>query len=253
MEKDVILVVNDDGINADGLHALVAALATLGQVMVVAPNTPQSGQGHAITIEDPIRLFKEEVPGAERAYSCSGTPVDCVKLAKFHVCKGHRIVLCCSGINHGSNAGINVIYSGTMSAAMEASLEGIPSIGFSLVGHGDHDFSPTIPYVVELAKKMMSKTRPKGMNLINVNFPSTAPYKGLKLCHQGGGRWSERFKVALDPQGREYFWLAGQFIEQENHPEADLQALSEGYISVVPVMHDLTDYQGLKAMKEGFL
>jgi 5'-nucleotidase len=240
----LILITNDDGILAPGIRALVEIASTFGEVVVVAPDSPQSGQGHAITLNLPLRLKKVKVFEGIEAYECSGTPADCVKLAKHHVLKGRTIDLCLSGINHGSNASVNIIYSGTMSAAMEASMDGIPSIGFSLLDFSfDADFSHIKPWADQLIALMLKENRPH--TLLNVNIPkiSEYPIKGMKLCRQANGRWVESFHEGRDPSGQPYFWLAGAFVLDDPHTDADIIALEQGYISVVPSGHDLTDYE----------
>ena len=254
MEKPLILVTNDDGIVAPGIRALVEVACEIGEVVVVVPDSPQSGKGHAITMHDPLRLKKVKVfPGID-AWECSGTPVDCVKLAKHVVLKDRDIQLCVSGINHGSNASINIIYSGTMSAAMEASVEGIVSIGFSLLDFGfDADFEPAKPWVRNIMlyalKHSFGNTK-----LINVNIPKlpTDQIKGLRVCRQADGHWRERFIEGRDPSGQPYYWLSGEYVHKDTGPDADINALKEGYITVVPSMHDLTHYgaiAGLRAME----
>jgi len=242
--RPVILVTNDDGITAPGIRALVEAVKDLGQVVVVAPDSPQSGMGHAITIGHPLRLDKVDVFEGIDAYQCSGTPVDCVKLARDKVL--HRKPdICVSGVNHGSNASINIIYSGTMSAAMEAAIEGVPSAGFSLLDHRfDADFSVAKTVANTIARKMLSGKMPEHL-LLNVNIPNvdTASFKGLKLCRQAYAKWAENFDKRLDPRGRDYYWMTGQFVNMDAGSDTDIQALDEGYASVVPVKFDLTDLQ----------
>lgn len=245
MEKPVILVTNDDGITAPGIEALVAAAAKIGEVIVVAPDSPQSGKGHAITIADPLRIHKNDIFGDIEAYEVSGTPVDCVKLAMNIVFKDRKKPdLCISGINHGSNASINILYSGTMSAAMEASLVKIPSIGFSLLDYSyDADFGPSAVYAEKLIRYCIETGMGEG-KLMSVNIPQLPleEIKGFKVCHQAEGRWIEEFTESTDPRGQKYYWLTGRFINEDQSPEADINALADGYISVVPSMHDLTDY-----------
>jgi 5'-nucleotidase len=253
MANPLILVTNDDGIVAPGIRALVEIASELGEVVVVAPDSPQSGQGHAITIHDPLRLKKVKLfpPGVE-AWECSGTPVDCVKLAKHVVLKGRSIALCVSGINHGSNASINIIYSGTLSAAMEASLEDIKSIGFSLDDFSfDADFDPAKPWVRYLMEYALENPFEHG-NLLNVNIPKLPADKirGLRLCRQADARWVEKFVEGRDPGGQPYYWLSGEFVNNDKAGDTDIWALQNGYISVVPSMHDLTNYKALKKMKE---
>lgn len=252
MYKPLILVTNDDGIVAPGIRALVEVAAELGEVVVVAPDSPQSGKGHAITIHDPIRLKHVRVfPGIE-AWECSGTPVDCVKLAKHIVLKERQIDLCVSGINHGSNASINIIYSGTLSAAMEASLEGIKSIGFSLLDYSfEANFEPAKAWV----KRIMQHTLEQPFEeckLLNVNIPKLpdGDIRGFKVCRQADARWVEEFLEARDPNNQPYYWLTGKFVNEDLAEDTDVWALEHGYISVVPSMHDLTNYAALKNMQD---
>ena len=202
-DEFIILVTNDDGVTAPCIKALVDAMRPLGKPVVVAPDSPQSGMGHAITIGDPLRLEDVDLFEGVEAYQCSGTPVDCVKLAVDKIL--HRKPdLCVSGVNHGSNSSINVIYSGTMSAAMEAAIEGIPAIGFSLLNYTFHaDFSAARHYAREIAEKVVRYGLPEG-TLLNVNFPDVPleEVKGLKLCRQAKARWEEEFDERLDPRGR---------------------------------------------------
>jgi 5'-nucleotidase len=248
--KPLILVTNDDGIGAPGIQALVEVAQKFGDVVVVAPDSPQSGQGHAITIEHPLRFYKVNLLQGVEAYECSGTPVDCVKLAKHVVCKERNIDLCISGINHGSNASINIIYSGTMSAAMEASIEGIPSIGFSLLDYRlDADFSAAQHYATEIIEQVLAKGMKETL-LLNVNIPklSLEEIKGVKVCRQAEGRWAEEFIENNDPSGRPYYWLSGRFILEDEGDDTDIKALEDGYVSVVPSMHNLTAFPALEKM-----
>jgi len=251
MSKPLILVTNDDGISANGLKALVEVSRTLGEIVIVAPDSPQSGQGHAITLNTPLRLSKVN-EFDEEAYKCSGTPVDCVKLAKDIILKDRKPDLCVSGINHGSNASINIIYSGTMSAAMEASLEGIPSIGFSYLDYdAQADFAACKKIVHILMEKMLANP-PEDKLLLNVNIP-ILPYeeiKGIKVCRQSKGNWTEEFIEAKDPRGQPYYWMTGEFYTEETAEDTDIWALNNGYVSVVPSHHDLTDYKQLEKLKE---
>ena len=251
MKKPLILVTNDDGIHAPGIRNLVEAVRELGEVVVVAPDQPQSGQGHAITLEQPIKLREEKVFEGITSYSCSGTPVDCVKLAKNVIWKDRTIDLCVSGINHGSNASINIIYSGTMSAAMEASLEGIDSIGFSLLDFSyNADFSAAKHYANAISKMALSKAFDQ-CKLLNVNIPKLPleEIKGIKVCRQGDGYWVEDFQEGADPRGRKYYWLSGEFINKEKGEDSDIWALANGYVSIVPSGHDLTIHPAIQTMK----
>ncbi|MCB0634731.1 MAG: 5'/3'-nucleotidase SurE, partial [Lewinella sp.] len=243
MDKPLILVTNDDGITAPGIRALVDVASSLGEVIVVAPNSPQSGMGHAVTIHDPVRLHKSRAFENVEAYECSGTPVDCVKLAKHVLLRDRKPDLTLSGINHGSNAAINILYSGTLSAAMEASLEGVPSIGFSLLNFAyDADFDAAKPFLSELISFVLENGLDAG-SLLNVNIPNLPQHqlKGMKVCRQADSRWEEEFMEATDPRGQKYYWLTGKFVNLDHGDDTDLWALENGFISVVPSMHDLTN------------
>lgn len=241
-DKPVILVTNDDGIAAPGIRNLIEAVKDLGQVIVVAPDSPQSGMGHAITIGHPLRLYKADIFGDIPAWQCSGTPVDCVKLARDKIL--HRKPdICVSGINHGSNCSINIIYSGTMSAAMEAAIEGIPSVGFSHLDYNyDADFTVSRQVAHTITKRMLQQQMPEH-TLLNVNIPIVSPdgFKGIKLCRQAYAKWEEQFDHRVDPRGKDYYWMVGKFKNMDEGPDTDVKALEDGYASVVPVKFDLTD------------
>lgn len=250
--RPLILVTNDDGIFSKGILALTEAVLPFGDVVVVAPDKPQSGMGHAVTINNILKLHpvKYDLP-VSAAYSCSGTPVDCVKLAIYKVM--HRKPnLVVSGINHGSNSSINVIYSGTMSAAMEGAVEGIPSIGFSLLDHSaDADFEASQEVVKKLVEAALTKGIPDGVCL-NVNIPKGIPscIAGIRICHQAKGYWEDNFDVRTDPYGKPYYWLTGEFKLMDEGLETDEIALAAGYVSVVPVHFDLTAYRAMQQLKE---
>ena len=248
----LILVTNDDGITAGGIRTLVNIARRFGEVLVVAPDSPQSAQGHAITIETPLFVHESKLFGDDvKAYECSGTPVDCVKLAKSVLLGGRTPDLCVSGINHGSNAAVNILYSGTMSAAMEASLEGVPSVGFSFLDYqADADFSVCEPYVERIIRHVLDNGMADG-NLYNVNIPKlpAEEIKGIKVCRQADARWVEQYRVGEDPRGRPYYWLTGQFVNNDPRPDADANALAAGYVSLVPSQHDLTNYVSLEKLQ----
>lgn len=243
-KQPTILVTNDDGITSKGIAALIQVAKRFGNVIVVAPDSPQSGMGHAITIGKPLRLKEVNLFNGIKAYECSGTPVDCVKLAVDKIL--HRKPdLCLSGINHGSNSSINVIYSGTMSAAMEASIEGIPAVGFSYLDYAyDGDFTLSKKVVSDVLKAMFKGTLPL-QALYNVNIPMIAieKYEGIKLARQAKAKWQEEFVERNDPYGKKYFWLTGKFINGDKGKDTDEWALKNNYASVVPVQYDLTDYK----------
>ncbi|WKN30811.1 5'/3'-nucleotidase SurE [Porifericola rhodea] len=252
MSKPLILVSNDDGITSQGIKVLVNEMKKLGEVIVVAPDSPQSGMGHAITIGNTLRLTETDIFEGVKAYKCSGTPADCVKLAKFHVLKDRRPDLVVSGINHGSNTSISVLYSGTMSAAVEGAIEGLPSIGFSLCDYAaDADFSHTCEPVQKIAKQVLEKGMPKGIAL-NVNIPpkQNDNLKGIKVCRQAHAKWQEEFDQRFDPNGRRYFWLAGNFVNFDKGEDNDEWAIANNYVSVVPCQYDLTAHHAISALNE---
>jgi 5'-nucleotidase len=250
-EEPVILITNDDGITAPGIRSLVEAARPLGKVVVVAPDKPQSGMGHAITIGTPLRMNKVEIFEGIEAWQTSGTPVDCVKLAVDKVL--HRKPdICLSGINHGANHSINVIYSGTMSAAMEASIESIPSIGFSLLDYRyEADFSAAVFYANKIIKMVLANKLDKHL-LLNVNFPSVPKneIKGIRICKQAYAKYKEEFDERKDPQGKNYYWLTGEFINFDKDKDTDVWALQHNYVSVVPVQFDLTNYALKKQLEK---
>lgn len=254
-KKPLILVSNDDGTFAKGIQSLVSFIKDMGEIVVVAPDSPQSGMGHAITIGNTIRLDRTDIFGDVEAYECSGTPADCVKLAKHFVLKDRKPDLVLSGINHGSNSSVSVLYSGTMSAAIEAALEGLPAIGFSLCDY-DHnaDFSPTEKYIRDIVAKALEKGIPKHIAL-NVNFPAVPAdqIKGIKVCRQAHARWQEEFEQRKDPRGRDYFWLTGSFVNMDKGGDTDEDALKANYISMVPVTFDLTAYSVLSRIQNDFV
>ncbi|MXV16989.1 5'/3'-nucleotidase SurE [Hufsiella ginkgonis] len=244
-EKPNILVVNDDGIDAPGIRALIGVMKTLGKVVVVAPDGPQSGMGHAITIAKPLRLDKVNIYPDVEMYKTSGTPADCVKLAVNQVFKGRKPDLCVSGINHGLNHSINVIYSGTMSAAVEGAIESIPSIGYSYDDFTyDADFSQCLPWVKKTAELVLEHGLPIG-TLLNVNFPKVTTIKGIKICRQANAKYAEEFDERQDPHNRNYYWLTGKFQANDNGEDTDVWALDHHFASVVPVQFDLTAHHAI--------
>jgi 5'-nucleotidase len=229
---------------APGIRNLIEAVKDLGKIVVVAPDKPQSGMGHAITIGFPLRLYPVKLMDDVEAWSCSGTPVDCVKIAVDKIL--HRKPdLCLSGINHGANHSINVIYSGTMSAAIEASIESIPSVGFSLLDYSvEADFTGAKKYariIVEQLKKMKSIDKHL---CLNVNFPAIPEplIMGIRIARQAYAKYEEDFSERDDPHGRKYYWLTGAFVNFDEGKDTDVWALENNYVSVVPVQFDLTNY-----------
>ena len=253
MNKPLILVVNDDGIPAKGIRALIKIMNYFGEVVVVAPDSPQSSKGHAITIEDNIRCDKVIIDeGPQIEYACSGTPVDCVKLAVNKILD-RKPDLCVSGINHGSNSSINVIYSGTMSAAVEGALEGIPSVGFSLLDYASEaDFTEAEKYIRDITQKILKNGLDKGVCL-NVNIPKSIQgerLKGLRVCRQANANWEEEFEERTDPKGRVYYWLTGKFVNYDKGEDTDEWALANHYVSVVPVQFDVTAHSSLSSINK---
>jgi 5'-nucleotidase len=250
-EQPVILITNDDGITAPGIMNLVEAVKDLGKIIVVAPDRPQSGMGHAITIGQPLRLHKVHAFGDIESYACTGTPVDCVKLAVDKVL--HRKPdLCLSGINHGANHSINVIYSGTMSAAVEAAIESIPSAGFSLLDYNiEADFTGARKYARMVVEKMLS-TKLDKHTVFNVNIPSVPEelLNGIMVCKQAYAKYEEDFVERVDPNGRKYYWLTGEFVNFDKGTDTDVWALANNYVSVVPVQFDLTNYVLMNRLKK---
>lgn len=245
-----ILITNDDGIKAPGINRLAGIMQQLGHVTMVAPDGPRSGQSSALTVNAPLRLRKKEETPSLTTYVCNGTPADCIKLALDQLYDdSNKPDLVATGINHGSNSAISVIYSGTMGAAMEACVSGIPAIGFSLCNHSfEADFSHFEPHILPITKRIMDMNIPYG-TCFNVNAPC-GEIKGVRVTRQCRGKWIKEFEKRIDPHGRDYYWMTGEFLNVE--PEADDTDeawLGQGYITVVPVRIDMTDYDFLAQMK----
>ncbi|MEO8796152.1 MAG: 5'/3'-nucleotidase SurE [Daejeonella sp.] len=246
--KPTILVVNDDGITAPGIKALIEVVKDLGNVVVVAPDSPQSGMGHAITIAKPLRMDKIKLYDGVEMYKCSGTPVDCVKLAVNKIFKGKKPDLCVSGINHGLNNSINVIYSGTMSAAVEGAIESIPSVGFSLDDFTyDADFDHCKKFIKVIVEQVLKNGLQTG-TLLNVNFPAGDNIKGIKICRQANAKWAEEFDERVDPYKRNYYWLTGVFQNNDHGEDTDVWALENNFVSVVPVQFDMTAHHAIPTL-----
>lgn len=253
MSTPLILVSNDDGIEAPGLHALVAALLPLGEVMVVAPITEQSAVGHAITIRDPVRAkpWPFKVNGADvEAYAVTGTPADCIKLALNRLVT-RRPTLVCSGINNGPNTAVNIMYSGTVSAATEAAILGIDSIAFSQSAWAKRDFAESARWSARIAAHVLKTGVPPGV-LLNVNLPYEVEggIRGVRITRQARSRWDERFDSRLDPYDQPYYWLTGQFVNlDQGAPDTDLAAIDDGFVSITPIHFDLTAYAWLDELR----
>ncbi|MDR2563678.1 MAG: 5'/3'-nucleotidase SurE [Prevotellaceae bacterium] len=252
MNKPLIFISNDDGVNAPGLQALIEMVRPLGELFVMAPMEPQSGMSHAITVKTPLRVHKIREEKGLTIYSCNGTPADCVKLA---LCRfvSRTPDLLVSGVNHGSNSSVSVVYSGTMAAAAEGALYHIPALGFSLCDYSrEANFSAVVSIGKPIVEMALEKGLPEGIAL-NINFPalSLEEIKGVKVCRQNKGTWNEEFDQRTDPNGFDYYWLSGYYVNEE--PEAndtDEAALDEGYVSIVPVHFDLTAYHFMQEIKK---
>ena len=252
MKRPLILVTNDDGINAPGIRTFISVVKNIGDVIVVAPDSPQSGMGHAITINSTLHSSRITPKNSEIIeYSCSGTPADCVKLA-INELMPRKPDLCVSGINHGSNSSINVIYSGTMSAAIEAGIEGVPAIGFSLLDYSwNADFSQSKDFIRKITLNALNNGIPKGV-VLNVNIPAVkkSDIKGVKICRQAKAYWVEEFDKRKNPLGQEYYWLTGKFVNKDQGEDTDEWALKNNYISIVPVEFDLTAHHAIQGLNE---
>jgi len=247
-KRPLILVTNDDGITAPGIRTLISVMNEIGDVVVIAPDGPQSGMGHAVTINETLYCNEVKIDeGPQREFKSSGTPADCVKLAVSEVLD-RKPDLCVSGINHGSNSSINVIYSGTMSAAVEAGVEGIPAIGFSLLDYSwNANFKPLKEFIKKIALNVLENSLPDGV-VLNVNFPKSETFKGIKVCRQARANWVEEFDKRTNPQGRTYYWLTGKFVNMDKGEDTDEWALANNYISVVPVQFDLTAHHFIQKL-----
>lgn len=250
MKKPLIFITNDDGIHAKGIRALIEAVEDLGDLFVVAPDRGMSGMSHALTVSTILRLHKLEEREGYAEYTCPGTPVDCLKLARYAVLD-RKPDLVISGINHGSNSSINVIYSGTAAAAIEGALNGLPSIAFSLLDHAAHaDFSAAKHYARSIVKQVLEEGMP-AHTCLNVNFPKVAQeeIKGVKICRQAIADWEDSYVEKIDPNGHKYYWLTGQFVNKDEGEDTDEYALKNNYVSVVPVHIDYTNHAAINHVK----
>jgi len=252
MSKPLILITNDDGYNAKGLKSLVDAVSDIGEIIIVAPDRPQSGMGHAITVNEPIRCYETDYFGDVKAYCCTGTPVDCIKMGLYQL-NGRKPDLVLSGINHGSNVSTNVLYSGTMSAAVEGALEGIDSVGFSLTDYSSKaDFIASQTIVAKITKNVLDKGLKTG-TCLNVNIPAVSlnEIKGIKVCRQGRAFWDDTFEKRSDPLGEDYYWLTGSFDSTEKKPnDSDVYYLENNYVTVVPTQFDMTCHSSIEQLKK---
>ena len=251
MKKPLILITNDDGFTAKGMQALIDTVKVFGELLVVAPDKPQSGMGHAITVNDPIRIQETNYFKNIKGFHCSGTPVDCIKIGMYKL--GKRLPnLILSGINHGSNVSTNILYSGTMSAAVEGAIEGIPSIGFSLTDYDSNaDFSAAKKVVKTIVQSALKEGIEKGICL-NVNIPNVAieQIKGIKVCRQGRAFWDDTFDERTDPLGKKYYWLTGSFEDHEKSNDTDVHLLNNNFVTIVPIQFDMTAHNAIQSINQ---
>lgn len=251
--KPLFLITNDDGLGAKGIQTLISVAREFGDVVVMAPECNSSGSAHSFTGSRPLRVHTiSDIEGC-KMYTCDGTPVDCVKLGEEYFCP-RRPDLVLSGINHGSNSSINVLYSGTMGAVVEAAVSGMQAIGFSLLNHSsDADFKPSVPYVRKIIKSVLEKGLPDQVALnVNIPVPADGIIKGTKVCRQSQARWVDSYEKRIDPNGRPYYWLTGRFECDDIADDTDEWALGNGYVSIVPTTTDFTAYKALKQIIEDY-
>lgn len=250
MSELLILITNDDGYNSKGIKALINAVKNLGKILIIAPDSPQSGMGHAISVNKPIRCYKTNFFGSVEAYCCTGTPVDCIKMG-LYLLKDKKPDLILSGINHGSNVSTNILYSGTMSAAVEGALSGIPSVGYSLTDYSENaDFQYSEKIVKTISKKVIKEGFKKG-TCLNVNIPNIKEnqIKGIKVCRQGRAFWDDTFDHRKDPLGKDYYWLTGSFSSKEQALDTDINYLENNYVTIVPTQFDMTCHDSVDKLK----
>lgn len=251
MSKPLILVVNDDGYEAKGLEAMVEIAKTFGEVVVVVPDRAQSATSHAITMNVPLRVNLYKTIDGVPYYRTNGTPTDCMKLGEKVVLKGRQIDLVLSGINHGSNSSVSLLYSGTMAAAIEATFDNIPAVGISLQDYSaDADFTACVHYGKIIVRQVLEKGIPPYISL-NVNFPKVPleDIKGIKITRQTKGYWHEDMEEHIDAMGRKYYWLSGYLVNTDNKEDSCEWALQHNYISIQPVQVDMTAYEAMKDIK----
>ena len=251
--RPLILITNDDGFAAKGLRTLDEIAQEFGDVVVMAPESNNSGQSHSITPTRPLRVRTVKESEGLNVYACDGTPVDCVKLALEYFCP-RKPDLVLSGINHGSNSSINVLYSGTMDAVIEATICGYNAIGFSLLNHShEADFGGCEPFVRTIVADVLANGLPENVSL-NVNIPNLPKdqIKGIRVCHEARTQWLDSFERRIDPIGRPYWWLTGKFVCNELQEGSDEWALRNGYVSIVPTHPDFTNYPAIAPLRQRY-
>lgn len=253
MNRPIILITNDDGVAARGLLTLCDVASEFGDVVVMAPEYNLSGKSHSLTTDRPLRVHEIKRDNSIKLFACTGTPADCVKLATEHFCP-RQPDLVLSGINHGSNSSINVLYSGTMGAVLEATALGLNAVGFSLLNHNpEADFSACLPYTRSIIAGVLEHGLPDGVAL-NVNIPrlDASQIKGMRICHQAKAKWLDSFEQRIDPRGQPYWWLTGKFVCDTPPETSDEWALANGYVSVVPTRTDFTGYDAIDTIRNMF-
>ncbi len=248
--RPLILVSNDDGVTAKGLNELISYIRVFGDVVVVAPDSAQSGKACAVSASTPIHYREVHKEEGLEIYACSGTPVDCVKLAK-NVLLNRNPDLLVSGINHGDNSAVNVHYSGTVGAAIEGCISAIPSLAFSLCNHdADADFSKTKSYIQQLVQLVLKEGLPQ-WTCLNVNFPEAVVYRGLKVCEQATGRWVKELEPCPRTRDKNYYWLSGNFQAQEpDNDKTDFWALHNGYVAITPITVEVTAHHYIEKLSD---
>ncbi|MEG2855782.1 5'/3'-nucleotidase SurE [Bacteroides sp.] len=251
-QRPLILVSNDDGITAKGISELIKFLRPLGEIVVMAPDSPRSGSGCALTVTEPVHFQQVRRDVGLTVYKCSGTPTDCIKLARNTVLD-REPSLVVGGINHGDNSATNVHYSGTMAVVIEGCLNGIPSIGFSLSDHAmDADFDAMGPYVRQIAATVLEKGLPP-LTCLNVNFPNVKEIKGIRVCQQAKGQWSKEWESCPRKTDTNYYWLTGEFTDHDPDNEtSDRWALAHGYAAITPTTVDVTAYHFMEELGNWF-
>ncbi len=252
-QKLRILLTNDDGIDAPGLNALAESLKDLADIYIAAPERQKSAVSSALNISNPLRVYENRQNGFCRRYAITGTPADCVKLA-LTTLLDFRPDLLISGINHGENTAINILYSGTVAGAAEGTLFGIPSIASSVASHDyETDMAAAVHYTRTIAEKVLSEGLPDGV-MLNVNVPSLGldDIKGVKITRQSNNVWKDKYEARTDPFGRTYYWFAGSFDRKDCDPESDDQAMNDGYVSVTPLEFNFTSFETIEKIKSFF-
>ena len=249
-KRPFILIANDDGYHSHGIRQLVDFVSEMADVLVVAPEGARSGYSCAFSATDYLRLKVRHNMGNIEVWSCSGTPVDCVKIALSQLCQGRRPDLILSGINHGDNSSVNNHYSGTMGAALEGCMKYIPSVAFSSCYYDEEaNLEPLRPYVQQIVRKVLSEGLPKGICL-NVNFPARQHFEGVKVCRMTFGSWVEDIDKCRHPRGYDYYWVVGHYHNDEPGIEGtDQYALDNGYVAITPTKVDVTAYDFMKQLQ----